>query len=279
MSDIGPVTLPGGGRVPALGQGTWRMGEDPDLRAAEAAALRAGVERGLTLIDTAEMYGDGATESFLGEALDGLRERVFLVSKAYPQNAGRARLRRACEASLKRLKADHLDLYLLHWRGSVPLAETVEAMEALRDGGLIAAWGVSNLDADDIEDLLDAGGDGCATDQVLYNLTRRGPEFDLLPLLDKLSMPAMAYSPVASWRSAPASSIGCPRSRPCSTGLQVALAWLLRRPDTMVIPKAGTVAHVEQNRAAAALRLTGADVADLDRAFPAPTRKVPLEML
>ena len=279
MGDIGIVTLTGGRRVPALGQGTWRMGEGPDLRAAEAAALRAGVERGLTLIDTAEMYGDGATESFLGEALEGLRNRVFLVSKAYPQNAGRARLRRACEGSLKRLKAERLDLYLLHWRGSVPLAETVDAMEALRDEGLIAAWGVSNFDADDLEDLLDAGGDGCATDQVLFNLMRRGPEFDLLPLMDKLSMPAMAYSPVEQGRLVAHPALDAVAGRHGATALQVALAWLLRRPDTMVIPKAGTVAHVEENRAAADLRLTEDDLADLDQAFPAPTRKVPLEML
>ena len=279
MSDIGSITLPGGRRMPSLGQGTWRMGEDPDRRADEAAALRAGVERGMTVVDTAEMYGDGATETFLGEALAGLRDRVFLVSKAYPQNAGQARLRRACEGSLKRLKAERLDLYLLHWRGSVPLAETVDAMEALRDEGLIAAWGVSNFDADDLEDLLDAGGDGCAANQVLYNLTRRGPEFDLLPLMGKLSIPTMAYSPVEQGRLLGHAALDEVARRHGATGMQVALAWLLRGPDVMAIPKAGTVAHVEENRAAADLRLTEADVADLDRAFPPPARKVPLEML
>ena len=279
MSDIGTVTLPGGRRVPALGQGTWRMGEDPDRRADETAALRAGIERGLTLIDTAEMYADGATESFLGEALEGLRDRIFLVSKAYPQNAGRTRLRQACQGSLKRLKAERLDLYLLHWRGGVPLAETVDAMEALRDEGLIEAWGVSNFDSDDVEDLLEAGGDGCAANQILFNLTRRGPEFDLLPLLDKLSMPAMAYSPVEQGRLLGHPALDAVAKRHGATGLQVALAWLLRRADTLVIPKAGTVAHVEENRAAADLRLTDADLADLDRAFPPPARKVPLEML
>ncbi len=279
MSDIGTVTLPGGRRVPALGQGTWRMGEDPDRRADETAALRAGIERGLTLIDTAEMYADGATESFLGEALEGLRDRIFLVSKAYPQNAGRTRLRQACQGSLKRLKAERLDLYLLHWRGGVPLAETVDAMEALRDEGLIEAWGVSNFDSDDVEDLLEAGGDGCAANQILLNLTRRGPEFDLLPLLDKLSMPAMAYSPVEQGRLLGHPALDAVAKRHGATGLQVALSWLLRRADTLVIPKAGTVAHVEENRAAADLRLTDADLADLDRAFPPPARKVPLEML
>lgn len=279
MGGIGTITLPGGQRVPALGQGTWRMGEDPDRRADETAALRAGIDLGLTLVDTAEMYGEGATESFLGDALAGLRDKVFLVSKAYPQNAGKGRLRRACEASLKRLKTDRLDLYLLHWRGSVPLAETVEAMEALRDEGLIAAWGVSNFDADDLEDLVDAGGDGCATDQVLYNPTRRGPEFDLLPLMDKLSMPAMAYSPVEQGRLVGHPALEGVAGRHGATAAQVALAWLLRRPGLMVIPKAGTVAHVEENRAAADIALTESDLAELDGAFPPPRRKVSLEML
>ncbi|MGI3899124.1 MAG: aldo/keto reductase [Janthinobacterium lividum] len=279
MGDIGTIILPGGRRVPALGQGTWGMGEDPDRRAEEMAALRAGIESGMTLIDTAEMYGEGATESFLGEALEGLRDRVFLVSKVYPQNAGAAKLRRACEGSLKRLKAEKLDLYLLHWRGAVPLAETVDAMEALRDSGLIDAWGVSNFDADDMEDLLEAGGDGAVTNQVLYNLTRRGPEYDLLPLMDKLSLPAMAYSPIEQGRLHGHEALEQVAERHGATGLQVALAWLLRRPDLMVIPKAGSVAHVAENRAAADLSLTEADLADLDRAFPAPTRKVALEML
>ena len=279
MGEIGIVRLPGGLDVPALGQGTWRMGEEPERRRDEAAALREGIERGMTLVDTAEMYGEGATESFLGEALAGLRDRVFLVSKAYPQNAGRARLRRACEGSLRRLRTDRLDLYLLHWRGAVPLDETVEAMEALRQDGLIRAWGVSNFDADDVEDLIDAGGDACATDQVLYNPTRRGPDFDLLPLLDKLAMPAMAYSPVEQGRLAGHPALAGVAARHGATALQVALAWVLRRPNVIAIPKAGTVAHVEENRAAADLVLTAEDVAALDRAFPPPHRKVPLEML
>lgn len=280
MGDIRSITLPDGRRVPALGQGTWGMGEDPERRAEESAALRAGIESGMTLIDTAEMYGEGATESFLGEALVGLRDRMFLVSKVYPQNAGAAKLRRACEGSLKRLRTDRLDLYLLHWRGSVPLAETVDAMEALRDAGLIGAWGVSNFDADDMEDLLEAGGDGAVTNQVLYNLTRRGPEFDLLPFMDKLSQPAMAYSPIEQGRLHGHETLEKVAGRHgAATGLQVALAWLLRRPDLMVIPKAGSVAHVAENRAAVDLALTEADLADLDQAFPAPTRKVALEML
>lgn len=182
--------------VPALGQGTWRMGEDPSRRRGETAAIRAGVDLGMTVIDTAEMYGEGASETFLGEALANLRERIFLVSKVYPQNASRARMGRACDSSLRRLRTDHLDLYLLHWRGTVPLAETIEAMEALRRSGKIRHWGVSNFDADDMDDLLSQGGQDCATNQILYNVGRRGPEFDLLPWLDGRSIPAMAYSPV-----------------------------------------------------------------------------------
>ncbi len=279
MGEIQTIELPDGVRIPALGQGTWRMGEDPERRTEETAALRAGIELGLTVIDTAEMYGEGETERFLGEALQGLHDRVFLVSKAYPQNASRARLRKACEASLKRLKTGTIDLYLLHWRGDVPLGETVEAMEALREDGLIARWGVSNFDADDMEDLLEAGGDACSTNQVLYNLSRRGPEYDLLPLMEKLTVPVTAYSPVEQGRLAGHAALEEVAKRHDATGLQVALAWLLRRPDMLAIPKAGTVAHVEQNRAAADLKLSDQDVTDLDRAFPPPTKKVSLAML
>ncbi|GGE94630.1 hypothetical protein GCM10011404_29640 [Sphingomonas prati] len=188
------VALPDGTRVPALGQGTWMMAEDARRRPQEIAALRAGIDCGLTLIDTAEMYADGASETLVGEAIAGMREGLFVVGKAYPQNASRGRLRAACEASLKRLGTDRFDLYLLHWRGSVPLAETVEAMERLRETGLIARWGVSNLDTDDMVELVEAGGEGCATDQILYNLTRRGPEHDLLPWLAARGMATMAYS-------------------------------------------------------------------------------------
>ena len=173
--------LPDGAGVPVLGQGTWRMGEDPGRRRGETEAIRTGIDLGMRVIDTAEMYGDGATESFLGDALAGLRDEVFLVSKVYPQNASRARMPRACEASLRRLKTDYLDLYLLHWRGSVPLAETVEALEALRQAGKIRRWGVSNFDVDDMDELLAEGGENCATNQVLYNVGRRGADFDLLP--------------------------------------------------------------------------------------------------
>jgi diketogulonate reductase-like aldo/keto reductase len=201
------VTFPDSTPVPALGQGTWRMGEDQRLRKQETAALRAGIDLGMTLIDTAEMYGDGATETFLGEALAGLRDRIFLVSKVYPQNAGRGRIERACEASLQRLKTDRLDLYLLHWRGSVPLAETIEGMEALVRAGKSRRWGVSNLDHGDMEQLFRAGGDACATDQVLYNVTERGAEFDLLPQLGQRKIPAMAYSPVSQGRLPPSPAL------------------------------------------------------------------------
>ena len=186
------VKLPGGEVVPAIGQGTWKMGERAARRSDEIAALRAGVDLGLTLIDTAEMYGDGAAEALVGEALSDVRDQMFLVSKAYPQNASRARLTGACEASLKRLGTDRLDLYLLHWRGSVPLAETIEALESLQSAGKIRHWSVSNLDTDDMDELVAVGGQGCATDQILYNLTRRGPELDLLPWLAEHDVPVMA---------------------------------------------------------------------------------------
>ena len=194
------VTLPGGEVVPSLGQGTWKMGERAERRSDEIATLRAGVELGMTLIDTAEMYGDGAAETLISEALGSVRDQLFLVSKAYPQNASRSRLAGACEASLKRLGTDRLDLYLLHWRGSVPLAETAEALEALKSAGKIRHWGVSNLDTNDMEELVAAGGNGCVTDQILYNLVRRGPELDLLPWLAEHNIPVMAYSPVEQGR-------------------------------------------------------------------------------
>ena len=273
------VALPGGTQVPALGQGTWRMGEDASRRQAETEALRTGVELGMTMVDTAEMYGEGETERFLGEALDGLRDHVFLVSKAYPQNAGRGRLERACEASLRRLRTDRLDLYLLHWRGSVPLAETVEGMEALRSAGKIAAWGVSNLDAADMDELFRAGGEACATDQVLYNLTRRGPEFDLLPAMQARGVPLTAYSPVEQGRLPRSDALAAVAERRDSTPAQVALAWVLRQPDIIAIPKAADVAHVRENRRAADLALTPEDLAEIDAAFPPPARKTPLEML
>ena len=194
------VMLPDGETVPALGQGTWKMGEERGRRREEIAALREGIALGMTLIDTAEMYGEGLTEELVGEAVEGVRDEVFIVSKAYPQNTSRERLPLACERSLRRLRTDRIDLYLLHWRGGVPLDETVEAFEGLRDDGKIRHWGVSNLDTHDMEELLAAGGERCATNQILYNFARRGAEFDLLPFLAERKIPAMAYSPVEQGR-------------------------------------------------------------------------------
>lgn len=273
------IALPDGERVAKLGQGTWEMGERPARRAAEIAALRAGVELGMTLIDTAEMYGDGATEELVGEALDGLRDAVFLVSKVYPHNAGRRGMIASCEASLKRLGTDRLDLYLLHWRGNVPLDETLEAFNALRTAGKIRHWGVSNFDTDDMEELVAANGAGCATNQILYNLARRGPEFDLLPWLAMRRMPAMAYSPIDHMRLPRGTVLDEIAAERGASPEQVALAWVLRREDVLAIPKAGTVEHVRANRAALDLVLDDAALARLDVAFRPPRRKQPLEML
>jgi diketogulonate reductase-like aldo/keto reductase len=273
------VTLPDATLVPALGQGTWRMGEDSRRRKEEIAALRAGIDLGLTLLDTAEMYGDGATETLLGEALANVRDQVFLVSKVYPQNAGRGRIERACEASLQRLKTDHLDLYLLHWRGSVPLAETIEGMEALVRAGKIQRWGVSNLDHGDMDQLFQAGGERCATNQILYNVTERGAEFDLLPMLAHRAIPTMAYSPIGQGQLPQSSALSAVAKRHGVTPFQVALAWALRDPMVIAIPKAGDSAHLKENRQALDLVLTAKDLAKIDADFPPPTRKTRLAML
>ena len=255
------------------------MGEDARLRRQEIAALRACVDLGLTLIDTAEMYGDGATETLLGEALAGLRDQVFLVSKVYPQNAGRGRLERACETSLRRLKTDRLDLYLLHWRGAVPLAETIEGMEALIAAGKIRRWGVSNLDRGDMDELLRAGGERCATDQILYNLKERGAEFDLLPQLAQRRIPVMAYSPVAQGRLPHSPALAALGKQHGATPFEVAIAWVLRDPNVIAIPKAANEAHVRNNLRAAELVLSHEDLAAIDAEFPPPTRRARLAML
>ena len=272
------IELPDGRSVPAVGQGTWKMGESSSRAATERAALLAGIDAGLTLIDTAEMYGDGATERFLGETLAGRRDEVFLVSKAYPQNASRKRLPAACEASLRRLRTDRLDLYLLHWPGSIPLAETVQAMEALVASGKIRAWGVSNFDADDMDDLMAAGGERCATNQVLYNVTRRGPEFDLVPLLAAKAIPLMAYSPVEQGRLPDSAALQAVARAHDASPYQVALAWAMRS-GAIAIPKAATVAHVRDNRAATEIDLSDEDHAAIDAAFPPPQEKSNLAML
>lgn len=273
------VRLPSGETVPALGQGTWMMAERADRRDAEIAALRAGVELGMTLIDTAEMYGDGAAEVLVGEALGFVRDELFLVSKAYPQNASRHRLQAACESSLRRLGTDRLDLYLLHWRGSVPLHETVEAMNALKSAGKIRQWGVSNLDVDDMQELIDAGGRDCAVNQILYNLTRRAPEHDLIPWLVEQGIPVMAYSPVEQGRLLDDPTLRQISESTGATPAQLALAWTMRSGDVIAIPKAGTVEHVGENRQAADLHLSEENLAALEQAFARPLGRRPLEML
>jgi diketogulonate reductase-like aldo/keto reductase len=273
------VRLRDGASVPALGQGSWMMGERAESRGEEIAALRTGLDLGMTLIDTAEMYADGESERVVGTAIAGRRDDVFLVSKAYPQNASRTRLTGACEASLERLGTDRLDLYLLHWRGSVPLGETIEAMATLVAAGKILRWGVSNLDRDDMEELVAAGGTDCATDQILYNLTRRGPEHDLLPWLAAQDMLVMAYSPVEQGRLLGHPALARVAAARGATAAQVALAWLLAREGVIVIPKAGRAEHVRENRAAADLILTPEELTELDRAFPRPRTAVSLEML
>jgi diketogulonate reductase-like aldo/keto reductase len=273
------VLLPSGETVPALGLGTWNIGDDQSRRAQEIAALREGIELGMTLIDTAEMYGDGRAEELIRKAIEGRRDDVFLVSKAYPYNAGRDSLPKACERSLRRLGTDRIDLYLLHWRGGIALAETVAAFEALRKAGEVRHWGVSNFDVADMEELVAAGGEACATNQVLYNFARRGPEYDLLPWMERRRMPVMAYSPVAQG-NLPNSGVLASIARKRSISVaQVALAWLLRRPDAIVIPKAAKVEHVRDNHNALAVALTGSELAEIDQAYPGPERKVPLDML
>jgi diketogulonate reductase-like aldo/keto reductase len=280
-SDVRTIVLPHGERIPALGLGTWFMAEDPTRRKAERAALELGLDLGLTLIDTAEMYADGAAEELVGEVIAGRRDEVYLVSKVLPTNASHAGTIAACERSLRRLATDRIDLYLLHWRGSTPLAETVEAFHELVEAGKIRYWGVSNFDVPDIEELFGVPeGQHVQIDQVLYNLTRRGIEMDLLPWCRARGIPVMAYSPIEQGRllrDNPALSSVAERHG--ATPAQIALAWVLRLDGVNAIPKAGTPAHVEENRAALDLRLTGEDLAELDDAFPPPEEEQPLEML
>jgi diketogulonate reductase-like aldo/keto reductase len=268
------VTLPGGETVPALGQGTWYMGERADRRQAEAAALRYGLDLGMTLIDTAEMYGEGGAEEVVGDAIAGRRDEVFVVSKVYPHNASRKGAVAAAERSLKRLRTDRIDLYLLHWRGRYPLRETVEAFEALRAAGKIRHWGVSNLDTDEMAELPP----GCTANQVLYNVTRRGVEWDLLPWCAEHGTAVMAYSPIEQGRL-PAGALDTIARTHGADRFAIALAWVLARPGVIAIPKAVGREHVEANRKAADLVLTVEDLAEIDRAFPPPRRKQPLAML
>ena len=273
------VTLKTGEKVPVLGLGTWRMGERKSERAAEVAAVKLGLELGLRLIDTAEMYGEGVAEEIVGEAMGGLRDEIYLVSKVYPHNASRKGTVAACERSLKRLGTDRLDLYLLHWRGSHPLAETVEAFEALKKAGKIKSWGVSNLDADDLDELAGVpNGGNCASDQVLYHLGSRGIEWQLLPKCQKAKIMVMAYSPLGQGPLLRKPALGKVASKHGYAPAAVALAWVLRHPGVITIPKATQPEHVRANLKALDVQLDAEDLATLDAAFPAPKRASPLDM-
>ncbi|PBB20944.1 aldo/keto reductase [Mesorhizobium sp. WSM4313] len=277
---IRTLKLPSGETVPVLGQGTWKMGEDRRRHADEVAALKLGLDLGMTLIDTAEMYADGGAEEVVAQAIAGRRDETFLVSKVLPSNASRAGVKRACESSLKRLATDRIDLYLLHWPGSVPLSETVQAFEALKTEGKIRHWGVSNFDTDEMENLvgLPSGGN-VQTNQVLYNLSRRGLEFDLAPWSRQRRIPLMAYSPVEQGALARNARLEAVAARHNATAAQIALAWIMMQDGVIAIPKAGRQEHVRQNAAALDIALTAEDLAELDRAFPPPTRKRGLEMI
>ena len=278
MADIPVTALPDGATIPVFGIGTWHMGESRGAFSAEVAALRRGLELGITLIDTAEMYGSGGAEEVVGEAIAGRRDATYLVSKVLPSNASRQRAIRACEESLKRLGTDRLDLYLLHWRGGTPLEETVRAFEDLRAAGKILRWGVSNFDPDDMAELAAISPD-CAVNQVLYNLTRRGVEFDLLPWQQQRSIPLMAYSPIEQGMLAEDEALVDIARAHGATPAQVALAWVMDKPGVMAIPKTSNPARMTENLAALDLRLTDSDRVALDRAFPPPRRRLPLEMI
>jgi diketogulonate reductase-like aldo/keto reductase len=276
------VALADGTHIPALGQGTWRMGESRRARAREVAALRLGIELGMTLIDTAEMYGEGGAEEVVGEAIDGQQQDIFVVTKVYPHNASREKLPKACERSLKRLRINAIDLYLLHWRERrPPLQETVDTFEELRAAGKIKRWGVSNFDIEDMEELVSLkGGLSCTANQVLYNLENRQIEFDLLPWSTAAKIAVMAYSPVghsgALLEHRTLKKIA--QSNDANPG-QIALAWVLRRRNVIAIPKASSDVHVRDNARSLELKLTKKDLAELDREFPPPKSKKPLPML
>jgi diketogulonate reductase-like aldo/keto reductase len=276
------VTYPGGETVPALGQGTWYMGERGTDRRAEADALRLGIDLGMTLIDTAEMYASGGAEEVVAEAVAGQRDKLFIVSKVLPNNASRSGVPAACERSLKRLKTDRIDLYLLHWRGGVPLAETVAAFSQLKQQGKIRYWGVSNLDTSDMRELIGVpGGANCAANQVLYHPDSRGIEFDLLPWCAQHGIPIMAYSPLGHnvRRLLGSKALQAVAARHNATPAQIALAWGMRHGNVISIPKASDPAHVRENAKAADIVLTDADLAEIDAAHSPPSRKKPLDLL
>lgn len=274
------VVFPSGDAVPSLGLGTWRMGEQARKRGEEIAAIRLGLDLGMIVLDTAEMYGDGATELLVGEAIAKRRDDVFLVSKVLPSHARRKQVMEACTSSLERLGTDYLDLYLLHWRGRTPLRETVEAFTQLVSEGKIRRWGVSNFELTDMEELL-ATPDGSAVscNQVLYNLRRRGIEFDLLPWCQERGIPVMAYSPVEQGELLRHKAVKRIASRVGATPAQLCLAWVLREPSVIAIPKAGTREHVRENQGSLGIRLSDSDLRELDEAFPPPREAQPLETL
>jgi diketogulonate reductase-like aldo/keto reductase len=274
------LKLPSGQAMPILGMGTWQMGESTRNRQREIAALRHGLDLGLSLIDTAEMYGEGGAETVIAEAMSKRRSEVFLVSKVYPHNASKQGTIAACERSLKRLNTDYLDLYLLHWRGSVPLMETLAAFQTLQQAGKIRAYGVSNFDVKDMEEVSQLkGGKAIVTNQVLYNLTRRGIEWNLLPWCRQHDLPIMAYSPIEQGRLLNDHTLMAVAQARGVTTAQVAIAWLLHQEGVIVIPKASRIEHVEQNYAALELKLSAEELATLEAAFPPPAKPVPLEML
>lgn len=274
------VTLPGGERVPALGMGTWNIGDDRNTRAEEIATLRTGLDMGLRLIDTAEMYGEGLSESLIGEALAGRRDDAFLVSKVYPHNASRKGTVAACERSLRRLGTDRLDLYLLHWRGDVPFEETIEAFLTLQRAGKIRHFGVSNLDLADMEEFWEVpGGDATTVNQLLYNLSRRGIEYDLLPRMRERNVPVMAYSPIEQARLLRNPGLQSFAQQHGMTSAQAALAWLLTFDDIIAIPKTGHRDRLRENLRALDMTLTPEQLSKLDKLFPPPRHAQPLAML
>ena len=281
MTRIRSATLPGGETIPVLGQGTWRMGEDKSKRQSEVAALRTGIELGMNLIDTAEMYADGGAERVVGEAIAGRRDQVFVVTKFYPQNATRERMAVACDRSLRRLNTEQIDLYLLHWRGEVPLRETLAGFEDLLEAKKIRYAGVSNFDVDDMEEVarIKSGLERIVTNQVLYNLERRGIEWDLVPWMRKRRRPIIAYSPVEEGLlTHPHPLLKRVAERHDATPAQVALAWVIRDDGVIAIPKAADPKHVRENRGAADIKLTKRDLDELDESFPPAEGKKPLEM-
>jgi aldehyde reductase len=272
------VTLPSGEKVAALGLGTWQMAEDRKRRADEIATIRLALDLGMTLLDTAEMYGEGKAEELIAEAVAGRRDEAFIVSKVYPHNATRKGAVAACERSLKRLKTDRIDLYLLHWRGSVPLAETLEAFDDLKRAGKIRHHGVSNLDVADMKEWWKLpGGKDCAANQVLYNLARRGMEWNLLPWCRQRKIPIMAYCPIERAELGGNRKFAEFAKRHGMTWAQAALAWLLAKPDIIAIPKTGSPERLKENHGALKFRLDAGQLADLDRLFPPPTGPRPLE--